>query len=382
MELMPMSLPETKHDALVKPDMIAVLSRTHIAHNLHGFLLPVFEAISNAMDGIESRFGENARAHGEIGIQFESPNDPKTFLARITDNGVGLTQENYQHFRTPFSGHKLERKGRGFGRFIAFKVFSRILYSSRYEFLKSETIRAFRFDIRQLNELTFHDAEPDFQGLGLCVEYNEALPEWSQQIADLDAKEVLDEIGRHFLPYFLYKWLPKITVQFGDLVPENITAHFGSMFKEYGSGEFECEIEGKLESLTYSLTRIAKSKQFKNHCLLLSAADRIVGYPRDLTHKLGEPHFVGESDEKYIVIAVVRGEAFERRLNDARTSIDLPPKSIEVIVNAVSGAIQEKETKQIAKIKSNQSDEVQSVLKENPILRLGLRGRNVEEYLA
>ena len=44
--------------------MQAVLSRTHIAMNLKGFLLPVHEAISNAMDGIELRFGKSAKADG------------------------------------------------------------------------------------------------------------------------------------------------------------------------------------------------------------------------------------------------------------------------------------------------------------------------------
>lgn len=107
-----------------------------------------------------------------------------------------------------------------------------------------------------------------------------------------------------------------------------------------------------------------------------------MGFPKDLTNKLGEAHFVNDKDEKYIVIAVVRGEAFERRLNDARTSIDLPPKVVESIVSAVSEVIQAKESSQIAKIKQGQSKELDEALKENPILRLGLRGRPLSEYVA
>ena len=48
-------------DTLLKPDMGAVLSRTHLQVNVHGFLLPIFEAISNAMHGVEERFGEEAK---------------------------------------------------------------------------------------------------------------------------------------------------------------------------------------------------------------------------------------------------------------------------------------------------------------------------------
>jgi hypothetical protein len=369
-------------DTLVKPDMQAVLSRTHLTHDLHGFLLPVFEAISNAMDSIQSRFGDDAKQRGEIRIRFTDSNNPSKILVSVTDNGIGLTDENYNSFRTPFSGYKLSQKGRGFGRFIAFKVFSRILYSSRHEFFNDHTVRAFRFDINQDKEFTFFDAAPDFAGSGLCVEYNQPLASWHDLIRDLKPAEVLNEIGSHFLPYFLYRWLPKITIQFDDGPLENITSHFKDVFVQYDTGTFDCEIDNAKETLTYSLARIPKSRLFKSHCLLLSAADRIVGFPRDLTNKLGEAHFSDERDGKYIVIAVVRGEAFEKRLNDARTSINLSPKVVENIVSIVSDAIQSKETVQIEKIKSGQSAELGEALKENPILRLGLRGRTLSEYVA
>jgi hypothetical protein len=52
------SVSAAKTDELVKPDMQAVLSRTHLSLTLHDFLLPVFEAVSNAMHGIEAKYGE------------------------------------------------------------------------------------------------------------------------------------------------------------------------------------------------------------------------------------------------------------------------------------------------------------------------------------
>lgn len=118
-------------DALVKPDMQAVLARTHLPNDLHGFLLPLFEAISNAMDGIQERFEEDAKDKGVIEIRIADLNDPSKIIVSVTDNGAGLHDGNYKSFKTPFSGHKLKQKGRGFGRFIAFKVFARILYVRR-----------------------------------------------------------------------------------------------------------------------------------------------------------------------------------------------------------------------------------------------------------
>lgn len=79
-------------DTLLKPDMLAVLSRTHLQLNLHGFLLPIFEAISNAMHSIEDAFGDRARAEqeGVITVRFIDLNNPNKIIASVSDNGTGL----------------------------------------------------------------------------------------------------------------------------------------------------------------------------------------------------------------------------------------------------------------------------------------------------
>lgn len=369
-------------DTLIKPDMVAVLERTHVSKDLHGFLLPTLEAVSNAMHGIEARFPDTARQDGKVEISIAHANDPERIMISITDNGIGLDEQNYTWFKTPFSGHKLKQNGRGFGRFIAFKVFGRVLYSSRYEAIPSPAKRTFRFDITKKDELIFDDGEPDFKHLGLRVDYDEPLAEWSELIKTLDHKDIADHIGSHFLPHFLYRWLPEITLRFDDGEPESITSHFKDVFVQAESGSFDCMIDGKSEKVEYSLTKVPRTRSFKNHCLLFAAGDRIVGHPRDLTNLLGQPSFVNEENQSYIVIAVVRSKAFETRLNDARTGINILPATIEEIVTAIGGIIQATEKEQIAKIKSAQSKELDAALLENPILRIGLKGRAISEYVA
>jgi hypothetical protein len=154
------------------------------------------------------------------------------------------------------------------------------------------------------------------------------------------------------------------------------------MFKQFAEGTIVCDIDGAPEQLSYSLAKLPRTQQFKNHCLLLSAADRIVGSPRDLTNKIGQPFFIGEDNERYVVIAVVRGEAFESRLNDSRTGINLSPRTVEDVVSHIGDAIQREEHAQIDKIKTDQSAELVEALRENPILKLGLRGKTVTDYVA
>ena len=371
-------------DTLLKPDMLAVLSRTHLQATLHGFLLPIFESISNAMHGIEEAFVDTSSAErqGVITVKFRDWTNPNKIVISVSDNGAGLTEDNYRSFKTPFSGHKLRQKGRGFGRFIAFKVFARVMYHSRFSFFGQSDVRSFRFDITQKEEFILLDDQPDFDGAGLTVTYDQPLTNWHDLIATLNADEITGEIGAHFLPYFLYRWLPQIVIQFDNDKPIDIRSRFQGMFKQFAQGTIVCEIDGAPEELSYSLAKLPRTQQFKNHCLLLSAADRIVGSPRDLTNKLGQPFFVGEDNERYVVIAVVRGEAFESRLNDSRTGINLSPRTVEDVVSRISDVIQLEEHAQIDKIKTDQSVELAEALRENPILKLGLRGKTVADYVA
>lgn len=368
-------------DTLVKPDMVAVLERTHIAKDLHGFLLPTLEAVSNAMHGIEARFGKEARKNGKIHIQINNINNSRDLLISIKDNGIGLNNDNYEFFKTPFSGHKLRQNGRGFGRFIAFKVFSRILYSTRYEESIINLVRTFRFNIKSKNELIFYDAEPDFNGIGLQVDYNEPLPEWWQLIEKISKEDVKDHIGSHFLPYFLNNDLPDISISFDGEKRENITSYFNNLFSSSKNGSFTCNVEGADEEIEFSLSKIQKTKSFKNHCLLFSAGNRIVGTPRNLTNILGRPHFLDEKNNPYIVVAVVKSKAFESRLNDSRTQINIPQETIEKITSEIGNIIQNDEKGQIDKIKNHQESELQKALLENPILRLGLKGRSLNKYV-
>ena len=371
----------TETDTLVKPDMVAILERTHVSKDLHGFLLPLLEAVSNAMHGIEARFPESAAVDGKVEITISNLNDPERIMISVTDNGVGLDNQNYQWFKTPFSGHKLKQNGRGFGRFIGFKVFNRILYSSRYDAFPSPERRTFRFDISKENELIFDDGEPDFTHIGMRVECDELLPDWRQLILSLDRKDIADHIGSHFLPHFLYRWLPDITITFDADAPESITSHFKNVFVQADSGSFPCLIDGNSETIEYSLTKVPRTRSFKNHCLLFAAGDRIVGHPRDLTNLLGQPSFTGEDGKAYIVIAVVRSSAFESRLNDARTGINILPGTVEEIVSEIGGIIQSTEKDQIDKIKKAQTIDLQEALLQNPILRIGLKGRSLSDYV-
>ncbi|WP_198912667.1 HAMP domain-containing histidine kinase [Acetobacter musti] len=113
-----------KHKSI---DLESEVKRATLPEGLQGFLFPLFEAVSNSFHSMEERWGEEVEEKGRIEIEFAV--DGQEIL--IADNGVGFDEKNLGAFLTPLTGNKYERGGKGFGRFIAFKIFREVFYSSQ-----------------------------------------------------------------------------------------------------------------------------------------------------------------------------------------------------------------------------------------------------------
>lgn len=100
---------------------------------LRNGLLPVFEAVSNAIHAIED--ANLPMDEGQISLEivraaplpFAGQHDGRKqapiMSFRITDNGIGFTDENFTSFLTLDSQYKAERAGRGVGRLLWLKAF-------------------------------------------------------------------------------------------------------------------------------------------------------------------------------------------------------------------------------------------------------------------
>ena len=114
-------------------------------------LLPVFEAVMNAFQAIkDARRDDNV---GNIAIDIERENtllpeeNPAVAGFRIADNGIGLTDENFDSFNTAFSPLKIRIGGKGLGRFTWLKAFDRAEITSIFEDDCGELLRrSFVFD--------------------------------------------------------------------------------------------------------------------------------------------------------------------------------------------------------------------------------------------
>src|SRR6476620_4439581 len=110
-------------------------------------LLPVFEAVSNALDSIRERDGG-----GKIRVTvvrqpdsvFDgSRGDPYAFF--VDDDGVGFTEANMAGFDQLYTDRKQLKGGKGRGRFAYLKVFDRVEIDSTY-LDEAGKLRQRRFD--------------------------------------------------------------------------------------------------------------------------------------------------------------------------------------------------------------------------------------------
>src|SRR5258708_21603593 len=115
-------------------------------------LLPLFEAVMNSFQAIRDAKLATGNGHVTIGILRETDlfkgENPPIIGFEVTDNGIGLDDENFDSFNTAFSRRKVSAGGKGLGRFTWLKPFDAALIKSTFRGENSLLKRSYTFDER------------------------------------------------------------------------------------------------------------------------------------------------------------------------------------------------------------------------------------------
>lgn len=165
-------------------------------------LVPLFEAVVNALQAIEAgncSLGEiNIRVIRDGQYEFPALADGATTRRRepirgfrITDNGLGFTDENYHSFCTSDSQHKAAIGGRGVGRFSWLKAFRSVRIDSTYRDTDRKIkCRNFKFSEEGITDLSEAEASATHHsGTTISLEdmhdmYQKEIPKNCATIAD------------------------------------------------------------------------------------------------------------------------------------------------------------------------------------------------------
>lgn len=288
-------------------------------------LLPLFEAIVNAIHGIEDAKMPSGRI--DVYIKRDSkqqliPGETKKSHRPIAgfvvaDNGIGFTEAHYNSFGTSDSRHKKNRGAKGIGRFIWLKAFKQVTVGSIFQDGKSAQARSFQF---QLPDGIVEHKLTASNGERLTTVHLDGLFERYEETCPKKAVTVAERIIEHCLFNFLGSKCPKIVLHDDD---EDVAIDLDDLFQTSVKGKTKTEkIKVGEHDLTIQHVKIYAGDAM-DHQVHLCANERDVKsvslYTRipALRKKLKD-----SAGELFIYNAYIAGSYLDKSVNAERTDFN------------------------------------------------------------
>jgi hypothetical protein len=322
-----------------------------IETNLHGRLrntslpasngmLPVYEAVSNAIHAIED--ANIPLKNGQITVQINrdgqsllpfdqaskrSGPDAKGDIIGFTiiDNGIGFNDDNMKSFLTLDSEYKAERGGRGVGRLLWLKAFDRATVESVYEDKESgRKKRTFTFNVNNgVSKPTSVDAKNEPRLTQVCLSgFTKKFRAASPKTARVLANHLLE----HCLWYFVRQGgAPTIKV-----IDDDETIDLDDVYEKHMVAAATNE-SIVLKGVTFDLIHIKISaSSARGHNIAYCASNRLVTQ-ENLKGKIpGLFSSLRDGETTFVYECYVSSPILDERVRSERTSFDIDEEPTEL----------------------------------------------------
>lgn len=186
-------------------------------------LTPIIEAVCNSIDAIDAERTDGfidivVKRDRQRSLELNDSHCLSDIIAiDIIDNGEGFTEENKESFDTYRSGFKMNRGGKGFGRFMYLKYFKHVSIESIY--CDNENFKKRTFTFGHADEI-IENERVESLNFEPCLHTGTTLH--LSSIKDYDLDKGLDVIARKLLERLLVFFVtggmhtPKITIKEED----------------------------------------------------------------------------------------------------------------------------------------------------------------------
>ena len=337
-------------------------------------LFPLFEAIANALQAIEDRWGGDGSQHGQISIEVlrtdSDDEHPPISGFLVSDNGVGLTAENWTAFRTADTGSKIARGGKGVGRLSWLKVFENTHVISAYALDGVRHVRSFDFGLKdnEPNPVSSHfvSAQTSVDQYGTTVRldpyeasYRVHCPRQTETIAT--------QIIGHFLKNFVSYEVPAFTVidrgnrlNLLDFYSENVVSDTTEVLSVI--------IDDSEEPIPVDIHHILIKKALKLHekgkHWLGYVGNRRVVREENIDNQLGLG-FVGKQSD-CVYFGLITSEYLNSHVNQERTRFTFSDQVFNAIHRAAVNSSKIHLAEYILKVREQQARTTLDVIRENP----------------
>lgn len=282
-------------------------------------LLPVFEAVMNAFQAIQERGGGGSIIVNIVqapSLQLDAVERIERFV--IWDDGVGFSDENMDSFNTAYSEYKFTRGGKGVGRFLWLKAFSRVEVDSVFDGGEEGALRrAFTFDTGyDPDEVQAVPAAGSTLGTTISLD---GFQEPFRSEVPLDLDLIAQRMCEHFILLLMQPNCPKIELRAGAQ-RRSVNEFFEQGFSRAAT---RSQFEIRDHSFTVHGFRLRLPRTFR-HRLLYCADERAV-----LSENLDDhiPNLSGrltdEDGETFVYLSVVTGSFLNAHVNQERTAFDI-----------------------------------------------------------
>lgn len=287
-------------------------------------LLPLFEAVMNSIQAIGDRRQIAPDHQGNIQIEVErqsvlldghqaglAPIDSIT----ITDDGVGLDDDNWDSFNTAFSPHRFDQGGKGLGRIIWLKAFQAVEIDSVFLDDTTPLRRIFTFDFNHDGEVSPVEAPGASAGTRVLLR---GFRSPYRENAAHDAAALAERLVEHFLLFFVRGGAPRVTLKDGVE-----TIDLDRFFREHYAARATNHTLSVGDQTFRATGFQLESSRAGSHQIIFAAHSRAVRrdvlsrYIPNLASRLGPP------GEGFFYQIVVEGDYLDQRVNRERTAFDI-----------------------------------------------------------
>ena len=306
----------------LQSDIVGRVKRLGLKPTEKTSLLPLQEALSNALHAIDDKFKDKASELGNIVIEVlykEGSGYRSLDGFSVSDNGVGLGPNQFDAFCKPDTVHKLSRGGKGVGRLVWLKTFNAVSLDSTYLDNGHTNSRVFDFVLEDHDQIRgMLVTERITRPTGTVVYLRGFDPVYASRCpakSDGIAKHVVS----HFMPVLAAGTAPQITLVV-DGIKQDINAFFSENVVSQSESSFTVEYEGELIEICVRHIKCNKSvrgtKNFNN--MLLCAHGRSV-LEASVDQALGLKSLDGDN----VYIACVSSPMLDATVNQERTDFFL-----------------------------------------------------------
>lgn len=318
----------------LRPNLVKRIERLPKPTNLAGAMQPLFEAVSNGIHSTQAKFKKATTRKGRVVVTVSTDRKKEDVWATVEDNGVGLNEENWDAFKTTDTDNKINIGGKGVGRLLWLDCFQTIKIESVFQAGDSLRRRAFDFVLSNDNQIRNETvsraprgSETFFQVRFSGLKDNGYLEKFPGR-----ASFVFQHLTSHFLPTFISRRCPNITVHVGDETrhyPEDINK---IVYRKSEPISIETEPYETLELTLMECDKVASSDMKGYHFVQFIAHDRTVK-SQCIDGKLGLKYFGKDSDR--VFHAILTGKFLDQNVNQERTAFLFEDATIERIINDV-----------------------------------------------